>query len=269
MRIDAIYRYPVKGLSPEPLDSVAVETGATLPFDRAFAIENGPSGFDQAAPQYFPKNRFLMLMRDEKLAALHTRFDPESGMLEIHRNGKRVAGGNIGTPIGRTLVEQFFAAYMADALRGAPRILCGHAEGRPPHSFSDIAAKRVSIINLASVVDIERITGRKVDPLRFRGNLHVEGIEPWAELALVGETLTTAGGVRLRVTDRIQRCAATNVDPATGERDMTIPRAIMGAFGHQDCGVYAEIVAGGRLSAGEALEVDSKEKGPELPFQAP
>ena len=71
--IVSIYRYPVKGLSPEPLASVRVAAGETLPFDRAWAIENGPSKFDPAAPRHLPKIAFLMLMRNERLAALADR----------------------------------------------------------------------------------------------------------------------------------------------------------------------------------------------------
>ena len=65
-----LYRYPVKGLSPERLDRVEVTSGETLPFDRAYAIENGPGRFDAAAPRHLPKVNFLMLMRDERLATL-------------------------------------------------------------------------------------------------------------------------------------------------------------------------------------------------------
>ena len=50
-RLESIYRYPVKGLSPEKLQRVHwLEAGSTFPADRLFAIENGPSGFDPAAP---------------------------------------------------------------------------------------------------------------------------------------------------------------------------------------------------------------------------
>lgn len=255
MRLEAIYRYPVKGLSPEPLASVALTVGNPLPWDRAFAIENGPSGFDPQNPSHLPKIRFLMLMRDEKLATLSTRFDPASGMLTIERGGKRVAGGDITTPLGRTLVEQFFAAFMEDALRGPPHILSGGEEGERRHSFSDVAARQVSIINLASLRDLERIVGRPVDPLRFRANLYIDGLEPWAELDLVGRSLALPDGVRLRVTKRIRRCAATNVDPKTGLRDMTIPRSIAGAFGHEECGVYTEVIAGGTIRTGDGIDL--------------
>ena len=72
-KIQAIYRYPVKGLSPEPLPRTELAAGKTVPFDRMYAIENGPSGFDPASPAYLPKQRFLMLMRNARLAELRTR----------------------------------------------------------------------------------------------------------------------------------------------------------------------------------------------------
>ena len=49
-KIHAIHRYPVKGLTPEPLPKTDLAVRQTVPFDRMYAIENGPSGFDPAAP---------------------------------------------------------------------------------------------------------------------------------------------------------------------------------------------------------------------------
>ena len=82
--IGAIYRYPVKGLSPQALARTGLSPGQTIPADRLYAIENGPAGFDPAAPAYFPKQRFLMLMRNERLAALRTDYDEASHTLTIH-----------------------------------------------------------------------------------------------------------------------------------------------------------------------------------------
>ena len=93
-RIDAIYRYPVKGLSPQKLDRVALSPGQTVPHDRLYAIENGPTGFDPNAPAYFPKTRFLMLMRNERLAALRTDYDEASHTLSIVSEGREAARGD-------------------------------------------------------------------------------------------------------------------------------------------------------------------------------
>ena len=247
--VHAIYRYPVKGLSPDRLAQTALKRGATLAGDRMFAIENGPSGFDPAAPSYLPKTRFLMLMRDEALARLVTRFDDGSHVLTIEHGGQEVARGDLSTAAGRAAVEAFFASFCVGALRGPPRIL--QAAG---HSFSDVARKVVSIINLASVAEIETLTGAPVNPLRFRGNLYVSGWPAWHELGLVGSEIA-AGGVRLKIVKRIVRCAATNVDPDTGIRDLDIPRTLMRHYDHMDCGIYGEVIAGGAVAEGDAVQV--------------
>lgn len=246
--LKGIYRYPVKGLTPEAMPRVVLAPGATLPADRMYAIENGPSGFDAAAPSYQPKTKFLMLMRDEKLAALDARYDDESHVLSVRHNGSAVEG-DLRTANGRAAIEGFFASYCADDLRGPPKVLA--AKG---HSFSDVAKKVVSIINLQSVAALEGVVGAPVNPLRFRGNFYVSGLPAWQELDLVGRELAI-GDARLKVVKRIVRCAATNVDPDTAQRDMNIPKTLMQTYGHSDCGIYAEVMTGGEVAAGDALRV--------------
>ena len=119
MNVSALYRYPVKGLGPQKLDSVELTPGETVPLDRAWAIENGQGRFNPEDPQHLPKINFLMLMRDERLAALDMEFDETDGALTLFRNGKQVVRGALTTPLGRQLIEQFIAGYMEDELRGA------------------------------------------------------------------------------------------------------------------------------------------------------
>src|SRR5712671_5253208 len=112
-KVNSIYRYPVKGLSPEPLMRAHLEVGATVPGDRLYAIENGPSGFDPAAPRYQPKQRYLMLMRNERLARLRTRYEDANHTLAIELDGREAARGDLRTTEGRAAIEEFFAAYCA------------------------------------------------------------------------------------------------------------------------------------------------------------
>jgi uncharacterized protein len=247
--IRAIYRYPVKGLSAESLPIAALAPGETLAGDRRYAIENGPSGFDPAAPAYLPKQRFLMLMKNERLARLDTSFEDASQVLAIREDGRERARGDLRTGAGRAAIEGFFASFCSDELRGPPRII--EARG---HSFSDVARKVVSIINLASVAAIAGLIGGAVDPLRFRGNLYLEGWPAFGEFDLLGREIAI-GSARARIVKRIVRCAATNVEPGTGIRDLDIPHRLMQHLGHSDCGVYAEVVAAGQVAAGDAVSV--------------
>jgi uncharacterized protein len=249
-KIRSIYRYPIKGLSPEPLARTALEPGATVPGDRLYAIENGPSGFDPEKHPYLSKTHFLMLMKNERLASLRSAFDQADHTLTITQGEREVARGDLGTHEGRATIEQYFAAAFADELRGPPKILYA-----PGHSFSDVALKVVSIINLASVGAIENFVGAPVNPLRFRGNVYVEGWPAWGELDWVGKELMIGLKARLKIVKRTVRCAATNVDPDTAMRDLNIPQTLMRTLGHADCGVYAEVIEGGEIAAGDAIEM--------------
>jgi hypothetical protein len=246
--VTAIYRYPVKGLAAQRLARVALAIGATLPADRLYAIENGPSGFDPAAPSYLPKQRFLMLMRNARLAELKTSFEETTHSLTVTTAGEAAARGDLRTAEGRAAIEQFFARFCADELRGAPKVLC--AAG---HSFSDVARKVVSIINLNTLAEVANAAGAPIHPLRFRANLYVAGWPAWREFDLVGSTLAIGPSVRLKVVKRIVRCAATEVDPDTGLRDLALPKVLLQTFGHGDCGVYAEVIRAGEVAEGDAF----------------
>jgi uncharacterized protein YcbX len=250
-QIASLYRYPVKGLTPEPLESVTLEVGQTLPADRRYAIENGPSGFDPENPQWMSKAYFLMLQRDQWLAGLHSRFDDASSILTIRENGAIAAEGNLETAEGRSAIEGFFATRFASEIKGPPKILSSGG-----HSFSDVAKKVVSIINLGSVRAIESMVGLSVHPLRFRANLYVEGWPAWHEFELLGQTLAI-GKARLKVVQRIKRCAAINVDPESAARDLNIPQALQRRLGHGDCGIYAEVITGGTIGVGDAIAAEA------------
>jgi uncharacterized protein YcbX len=247
LEITRICRYPVKGLNAESLPRTAVTAGQGLPDDRRFALAHGSGGFDVSAPTWMPKHNFLMLAKNERLARLHALYDSATGMLAIERDGKPVLRADIGAATGRTLVEQFFAAYMANETRGSPKLV-----EAPGHMFSDTARKVVSIIGMASIADIERVARAPVDPLRFRANVYFTGGRAWEEFNWIDREITV-GSTRLKVLKRIDRCAATCVNPKTATRDMNIPRMLQEGFKHIDCGVYAEVLTDGAIAVGDML----------------
>ena len=234
---------------PEPLAEVALRAGQTLPADRRYAIENGPSGFDAADPQYFPKIKFLMLMRNERLAALRTRYDDHSHVLTIRRDGTEAARGDLQTAEGRAAIEAFFAdqfrrgtARPAESpVRRRPQFFRRRQKGGLDHQPRQRRRARGD----------DRAAGPSAALPR---QSHRAGWPAWHEFALLDQTLAI-GEARLKVVKRIVRCAATNVDPDTAARDLNIPQTLMRSYGHADCGVYAEVIAGGDIAVGDAIVV--------------
>ena len=245
-----LYRYPVKGLSAEPLTAAEVRPGAGIRYDRAFGLALSTAQYDPAEPQWMSKRHFVTLAAHERLAALHARYDESSGTLTVHRGGKQVARGAVATPIGRAMLEEFFRAYLKNEIAGAPKLI-----GSPSGAmFFDHAEPGLSLISLATIADLERIAGRPVDPLRFRANVYLSGVPAWAEFDWIDKEISL-GTARLKVIERITRCAAVNVDPETGARDMTIPQDLQRVFGHAECGVLAVITSPGEVALGDAAAV--------------
>ncbi|HEX7919344.1 MAG TPA: MOSC domain-containing protein, partial [Bradyrhizobium sp.] len=138
----------------------------------------------------------------------------------------------------------------AGQIKGAPKVLVS-----PGHSFSDVPRKVVSIINLASLRAIEDMVQAPVHPLRFRANLYVEGWPAWHEASLLDQTIAI-GSARAKVVKRITRCAAVNVDPDTGARDLSVPNTLMQRFGNNECGIYAEIISDGGAAVGDTIAAE-------------
>lgn len=248
--VASIVRYPVKGLSGERLERAELAVDCGLPGDRHFALAPAGTRFDPDHPQWLPKTSFLTLMRHERLAALETRYSEADGMLIIRRDGRDVVRAKVTTPIGRAVTEDFFAAYMKEEIAGKPKLVTA-ATG---DMFSDHPNRVISVINLASVQDLERVVGEPVEPERFRANIYIAGARPWVEFDWEGKEIVI-GEARLVMTARIDRCAATNVRPGRGVRDMNIPKALKQGFGHIDCGIYARVTAAGAIGVGDAVAV--------------
>lgn len=248
-RLASIHRYPVKGFAADTLDSARLEPGRLIAWDRAFAIENGGGHFDPAHPVHMKKKFFLMMAANPAIAALPCRFD-ENGMefavlFEAGEVTIKLDDPGSHAPLFAALHDM-----LGDEIRGDLRLV--HA---PAQAMTDIPAPHVSIINRDSVRDLSDRCGHDIDPGRFRGNLLIENCEAWSEFDWVGQTITV-GGTVLRVDARIGRCAATSVNLRTGQRDMDLPEALFKHYGHTQCGLYAEVVSGGAISAGDAVRLD-------------
>jgi uncharacterized protein YcbX len=249
MRIEYLYRYPVKGLTAEALESAEVETGGCIPWDRAFALAQGDAGFGPQHPQWLQKSNFMCLMKNAGIATLFSFFEPRTGMLAIRAPDGSSVVENAFTESGRASLGAFLAGYLGEEARGTPRF--HHVPG---HSFCDQRQKVVSLINLASLRDFEAKVGARRHRRRFRANVWFSGAAPWSERNWIGQQLQVGGAV-LRVVKPITRCAATEVNPETGQRDADPVAELRGLYDHIELGVHAAVIEGGRFAVGDAIEV--------------
>lgn len=249
-----ICRYPVKGLSAEDLERVMLTAGRCLPQDRRFALAHAATDFDPTCPAWLPKTNFLMLMRNEKLAQLQTRFDERSGCFTIERDGQMLLKVEIADPSQQESINEFFADFLRDSVTGTPRVV-----EAPGHTFSDARQKPnsttyhyISVVNLASIRALEQVVRVPVDPIRFRANLYIDGLPAWTEFDWVGSEIMV-GRARLYIVSRITRCAATTVNPATAERDLNLLTHLHQSFGHVQMGIYGEVIGSGEIVTGDSV----------------
>jgi uncharacterized protein YcbX len=250
----AIFRHPIKGFTPEALSSVQLAPGEGFPFDRLYAVENGPCGFDPAAPAFVPKQKFTVLAQIPRVAAARTRYDGASGTLHAAAPGVADFLGDLTEDAGRTAFAAWLTALLGEDVRGELRVL--QAPGQ--HRFTDHPLGQVSLVNLASVRDLGQKMGVELDPLRFRANVYVEGWPAWAENDWAGKRLML-GWARAEVFKPIVRCAATHVDPTTAERDLDVTKALFDNYGHMLCGIYVQVTSAGALGLGDAVTAPAAE----------
>lgn len=247
MRVEHLFRYPVKGLTAEPLEQVSLAVGETLPWDRAFALAQGDAGFDPAAPRFLAKQNFLCLMKNASAAAIAARFDPTTGRLALSLSSGDGIEEDALELVGRERIGGFLTRFMAAEARGQPRF--HHVPG---HAFTDQKRKGVSLINLASLRDLEARVGVPRSLRRFRANVYFSGLPPFAELAWVGRQLRL-GTATLGVFKTITRCPATEVNPETAKRDADPVAELRTHYGHSDLGVHATVEEAGEVAVGDSL----------------
>lgn len=248
--ISALFRHPIKGFTPEKLEHARLDVGAAFPADRLFAVEDGPSGFDPAAPGFIPKQKFAVLAKIAEVAKARTAFDDATGVLTATAEGLPDFAGNLREAGAKTAFADWLTALLGEAAGGPLQVLDGVG-----HRFLDHPLGHVSIINLASVRDLEQELGRPVDPLRFRANLYVDGWPAWIENNWQGQALSI-GAAKATVFKPIVRCAATMVDPVTAVRDIDVPAELFAHYGHVLCGIYVHITQGGEIAVGDRLALE-------------
>jgi uncharacterized protein YcbX len=229
-RVSAIYRYPVKSMAGELMDSAELGWHG-LEGDRRFAFRRAGA---QTGMPWLTGGRLPLLvtyvpLRDAE-AALPSRVrTPKGEELELHSDALR---------------EEIEAAH------GAPVELMQLNNG----IFDDGA---LAIITTNAIATVSSAAGVDAEPRRFRPNLLIETSDrsPFPEEAWIGQRLRIGEGEdapSVSICTRDVRCAMLNIDPDTATTD---PRLLKAAVRiNQNCaGVYATTIKTGSVRVGDVL----------------
>lgn len=250
--LTAIKRFPVKGLRGIDASGAQITAHKILADDRRFVIASG-SSLDQAGLEgWARKSNFLQLVNTPKLSGFGVEYDDATTTLTILRNGRAICKGNLEDKMGRTVIEDFLAAFLKNEIAGSPKI-----HSVTDTHFTDMEQPYISLLNLASIRDFsDRIAKQPVDPMRFRGNLLVDGLAPWSELDWQEGQIIKIGNASFRMVHPITRCKATTINPETTESDINVPRLLRTGMNHLFMGVYLEAITDGEIQTGDTVSAD-------------
>ncbi|EKU48310.1 MULTISPECIES: MOSC domain-containing protein [Brevibacterium] len=255
MRASRLFRFPVKGFPAEEIAEAVVDSGRGIRGDRVAAFTNG--SLNVPADQWQRYSAFTVLKNYPDLQKWQVSTAPDSAI-------------TLTAPAGGSTT---FCADDDESRAASAEFLSSHIPPQGSHPRGIVVAGQgmfdsresgISLINPATVEALGATEeGRAalgtgdLDPLRFRGNIFVEGLDPFAEFGLIGR-IVRIGGVRLAISQAIERCPATTVNPVTTEVDVNVPRILASACGHLHCGVYGRILESGTITAGDEIVVEGE-----------
>ncbi len=243
--VSQLWRYPVKSHGRERLEHVTLTTGQTFPWDRTWAVAHDRSDADGS--EWVRCGHFSIGTKAPRLAGIEARLDEATGLVHLSHPDLPDLSFDPDSE-GEKLVAWTTALVPENRARPA-RVIRGAQRG-----FTDTDFPSVSIMNVASHRAVQGRLGRALEPERWRGNIWIDGPPAWEEFDWIGRTLRI-GAARLAVRERILRCQHTAASPRTGRRDTDTLGLLTDEWGHQDFGIYAEVVGGGRVALGDAVEI--------------
>lgn len=256
-RIAACYLYPVKGMTAQPAEALALEPGQSALGDRAFVFAFG-NAERVGEIGWVSKRQSVTLLNTPDLPRVSAAFDPDGGRLALTFEGEE-RSAEIADQRQRAALADWLAdvvhGFAENPLRGRPEreplVLLGDGTSR----YTDRGPTQISLAALDSLDDLSAAAELDVDFRRFRLNFAVEAAAAWSEFDWVGRRARIGEQVEIEITARLQRCNAINASPAGDGRDTELMGVLQDAYGHLDFGVEANVRRGGRVAVGDALEL--------------
>jgi len=250
-RVTDIFRHPIKSHGVEAIARTTLAPGETLPWDRVWAVPHEAAGLSGHTSDWKPCNLFSRGAKTPGLVAITARLNTSGKALTLAHPD--LAPLTIW-PDEPADILRFLAwiAPLSDPARACPSgIVRASTRGMTDTDFPSI-----SILSRGSLADLSARAGKDLSPLRFRGNIWLNGLPAWEEFNLIGREITI-GGATLRIREAIGRCRATSVNPATGRANIDMLSLLKTSYGHTNFGVYAEVVRGGPIAVGDSFHIES------------
>lgn len=245
-----IHRHPIKGFPAEALEQATLTTGEGLPMDRHFAFVSGMREDVPEPGRWVHSRTFLILTDYPELATFKCQLKDDNQTLVVSNSNSEPVTAIAGHSDTFAAANLLLASHFGDGPHGTPRLV----EQKHGCGNWDFADTPISIINLATLRQISKAADRPLERERFRGNLYIDGLEPWEEFSWPGSRIKV-GGAELNVLRPIKRCAMTSTEPGTGRREVDVPAAMVDSFGHHFCGVYCQVVASGDIARSDSIEI--------------
>jgi uncharacterized protein YcbX len=249
INVAALWRHPIKSHGRESLEQVVLTPGHTMPFDRAWAVTHDRSKFDAEAPDWVSCRNFMIGASTPNLAGIWARLDDTNGMMHLSHQ----AIGELSFDPKNTEDIARFLAWVSplcpkDTLRPNGLVQA------PKRGMTDTDYPSISIMTHASHRAVADKMGQTLELERWRGNIWLDGTQAWEELDWLGKDIQIGDAI-LNVIEPIERCKHTMANPRTGDRDADTLAALRDGWNHQDFGVYAKVIKGGKIAVNDTAKV--------------
>jgi len=121
-------------------------------------------------------------------------------------------------------------------------------------SNKSVLTHSISFINNKSIEDFEKKTNQIIEPQRFRGNIHVDGMKAWEERNWIGKIIEI-NNISFKVEKNIPRCVAINLKPNSDDNSLNLLQSLKKTYNHFDMGIYLTALDDGHINIGDNISI--------------
>ena len=261
-RVVALYRYPIKGFTPESREQLAITPRDRVAGDRVLAVRfaDAPVGPDEWCRKY----NGVVLANTPGIARLTTTFDHERLRLRIAEGASVLVDEGLDEA-GRQRIVDALTEYvlgldvnpLKDHPERLPLRLVG--DGVTPR-YQDNEGGQVTLHSRESLSEVAEATGdADLSEVRFRSNIAIEGVEAWAEQGWIDRAVRIGSNTLDAVKPKV-RCLATHANPQSGEYDIPVMQTLVKAFSQKQPTFGIGLLSNGRsgeIRVGDRVEANS------------